>query len=105
MKPFVLLAFLLPALLTPSRAQTPAPSPPAGKTAPRPLFRDPVFDAPTDPVLCFCAEQNKWFMYYTQRRATAINVVELSVAAGKLLPGDRDQPTCIDLKPIREEER
>ena len=45
----------------------------AGKLAPRPLFCDPVFDAPTDPVLCFNAEQQKWLMYYTQRRGTATN--------------------------------
>ena len=45
----------------------------AGKLASRPLFCDPVFDAPTDPVLCFNAEQRKWFMYYTQRRGTATN--------------------------------
>ena len=44
---------------------------PQGRLAPRPLYRDPPFDAPTDPVLCFNAEQNKWFMYYTARRATA----------------------------------
>src|SRR6185503_14746053 len=43
------------------------------KPVPRPLYRDPVFDAPTDPVLCFNAEQKKWFMYYTARRATATN--------------------------------
>ena len=49
----------------------PAQTPPAGKAAARPLYRDPPFDAPTDPVLNFNAEQNKWFMYYTQRRATA----------------------------------
>lgn len=48
-------------------------TPPPGKLAPRPLYRDPVFDAPTDPVLCFNAEQNKWFMCYTARRATATN--------------------------------
>ncbi|MEJ2647612.1 MAG: hypothetical protein P8016_04280 [Sedimentisphaerales bacterium] len=46
---------------------------PQGKLVPRPLYRDPPFDAPTDPVLCFNAEQNKWFMYYTARRATAEN--------------------------------
>jgi hypothetical protein len=46
---------------------------PQGKAVPRPLYRDPVFDAPTDPVLCFNAEQKKWFMYYTARRATAPN--------------------------------
>ena len=42
-----------------------------GKAAPRPLYRDPQYDAPTDPVLCFNAELNRWFMYYTARRATA----------------------------------
>lgn len=46
---------------------------PRGKLAPRPLYRDPPFDAPTDPVLSFNAEQKKWFMYYTARRATAEN--------------------------------
>jgi hypothetical protein len=46
---------------------------PTGKPAPRPLYRDPPFDAPTDPVLTFNAETKKWFMYYTQRRATATN--------------------------------
>ncbi len=59
-----------------SPAAAPAPTPttlPAGKVATRPLFRDPVFDAPTDPVLCFNAETGKWFMYYTARRATATN--------------------------------
>jgi hypothetical protein len=38
-------------------------------------------------------------------RTTAINVVELSVANGKLIPGDPNQPTYIDLKPVREDER
>src|SRR5579862_5198327 len=42
-----------------------------GKVAPRPLYVDPAFKAPTDPVLCFNGEQNRWFMYYTARRATA----------------------------------
>ena len=37
-------------------APEPSPSLPLGKLAPRPLFRDPPFDAPTDPVLCFHAE-------------------------------------------------
>ncbi len=45
----------------------------AGKMAPRPLYRDPPFDAPTDPVLCFNSEARKWYMYYTARRATATN--------------------------------
>jgi hypothetical protein len=55
-------------------AQAPVTNPaPADKLAARPLFRDPPFDAPTDPVLCFDAEAKKWFMYYTARRATATN--------------------------------
>src|ERR1041385_6066020 len=54
-------------------AQTKTQRPPTGKLAPRPLYRDPPFDAPTDPVLCFNAEEKKWFMYYTARRATATN--------------------------------
>ena len=57
-----------------SEAGIPSPAAiPAGKIAPRPLYRDPPFDAPTDPVFCFNAEQKKWFMYYTARRATATN--------------------------------
>ncbi len=54
-------------------AGQPSAPTPAGRAAPRPLFRDPTYDAPTDPVLCFNAEQQKWFMYYTQRRGTATN--------------------------------
>lgn len=56
-----------------AHAQSSASAVPAGKLAPRPLYRDPPFDAPTDPVICYVAEQHKWFMFYTQRRATATN--------------------------------
>jgi beta-glucanase (GH16 family) len=38
-------------------------------------------------------------------RTTAINVVELSVINGKLVAGDPNQPTYIDLKPVREDEK
>jgi hypothetical protein len=38
-------------------------------------------------------------------RTTAINVVELSVIDGKLIAFDPEQPTYIDLKPIRENEK
>ena len=38
-------------------------------------------------------------------RSTAINVVELSVVDGKLIPGDPNQPAYVDLKPVREEEK
>ncbi len=65
-------AFLVVAAAVPSSTRAGMPSP-AGKPAPKPLYRDPPFDAPTDPVLCFNGEQKKWFMYYTARRATATN--------------------------------
>jgi hypothetical protein len=38
-------------------------------------------------------------------RGTAISVVELSVVNGKLIAGNPDQPTYIDLKPERELEK
>jgi hypothetical protein len=53
-----------------------------GKVVPRPLFRDPPFDAPTDPVLCFNAEAKKWYMYYTARRATATDAPGVSWVHG-----------------------
>jgi len=59
-----------------------APPPPAGKLAPRPLYRDPVSHSPADPSFCFNAGQNKWFMYYTARRATATNAPGVSWVYG-----------------------
>lgn len=35
-----------------------------------PLFRDPVFDGATDPVVVQNRETGEWWMLYTQRRAT-----------------------------------
>ena len=34
-----------------------------------PLFRDPVFDGPTDPTLIYNAATSEWWMFYTARRA------------------------------------
>jgi hypothetical protein len=48
--------------------QTPATKS-AGKIANKPLFRDPVFDGPTDPMIIWNSKEKKWFMFYTQRRA------------------------------------
>ena len=72
LKPALLLLLLWSGLVN-SAVQAQPPPAPSGKLAPKPLYRDPPFDAPTDPVFCFNAEQNKWFMYYTARRATATN--------------------------------
>jgi hypothetical protein len=51
-----------------------------------------------------------WWFYFNgpgspRGRTTAINVVELSVVDGKLIAGDPKQPTYIDLKSEREEEK
>ncbi|MBN2611636.1 MAG: family 43 glycosylhydrolase [Bacteroidales bacterium] len=42
-----------------------------GKTADKPLFRDPVYDGAADPVLIWNKAEKKWFMFYTNRRANA----------------------------------
>jgi hypothetical protein len=70
MKKIFLLGMLI-GLLAGSWCSAQQTAAPAGKIAPRPLYRDPPFNAPTDPVLCFNAESNKWFMYYTARRGSA----------------------------------
>lgn len=40
-----------------------------GKIANKPLFRDPVYDGAADPVVLWNQQENKWFMFYTNRRA------------------------------------
>ncbi|HEY3439250.1 MAG TPA: hypothetical protein VGK29_00790 [Paludibaculum sp.] len=42
---------------------------PAGKLAPKPLFRDPVHDGAADPVIVWNRAEKRWFMLYTNRRA------------------------------------
>lgn len=38
--------------------------------ADKPLFRDPVFDGAADPALIYHKKEKKWYMFYTNRRAT-----------------------------------
>ncbi len=40
-----------------------------GKPAPKPLFRDPIFDGAADPVVIWNQAEARWFMFYTNRRA------------------------------------
>ncbi len=40
-----------------------------GKVAPKPLFRDPVFDGAADPVVIWNKAKKRWWMFYTNRRA------------------------------------
>lgn len=37
--------------------------------APKPLYRDPVYDGAADPVVIWNRAEQKWFMLYTNRRA------------------------------------
>ena len=41
------------------------------KFADKPLFRDPVYDGAADPTVIWNRKENKWFMFYTNRRANA----------------------------------
>ena len=40
-----------------------------GKVASKPLFRDPVYDGAADPVVIWNDNEQRWFMFYTNRRA------------------------------------
>lgn len=44
---------------------------------PAPLFIDPIYGAPTDPVVIWHEEKQEWWMFYTQRRS---NHLELGVS-------------------------
>jgi hypothetical protein len=50
----------------PAGAQASAPS---SALAPKPLFRDPVFDGAADPSIIYDRAERKWLMFYTNRRA------------------------------------
>lgn len=41
------------------------------KIADKPLFHDPVFDGAADPTVIWNKKEKRWFMFYTNRRATA----------------------------------
>jgi hypothetical protein len=62
----VLLALLLIAPAVSAQA-------PEGTLASKPLYRDPVYDGAADPVLCWNKHEQKWFMFYTNRRANVEN--------------------------------
>jgi sucrose-6-phosphate hydrolase SacC (GH32 family) len=64
------LLVLLCALCIPAFAQGDA-----GRVAPKPLFRDPVQDGAADPVVIWNGREQKWFMFYTNRRANLTNGV------------------------------
>ena len=53
-----------------------------GMVAAKPLFRDPVYDGAADPVIIWNRKERKWFMFYTNRRANALNTPGVSWVHG-----------------------
>jgi hypothetical protein len=43
----------------------------SGKVAPKPLYRDPIYDGAADPVVVWNPHVRRWWMFYTNRRANA----------------------------------
>ncbi|WP_242692245.1 family 43 glycosylhydrolase [Aridibaculum aurantiacum] len=41
-----------------------------GVPAPKPLYRDPIYDGAADPVIIWNKQRKRWYMLYTNRRAT-----------------------------------
>ncbi|MDI1336616.1 MAG: glycosyl hydrolase [Lacunisphaera sp.] len=81
MKKFVLLLLglaggILAAPALPAVGTTAATD--AGTVAPKPLFRDPVYDGAADPIVVWNKAAGRWWMFYTNRRA---NVPGLSGVA------------------------
>ena len=70
-----LLIFLLSLL---GLSATPLAAAGTGPVAPKPLFRDPVCDGAADPVVVWNPHVQRWWMFYTNRRA---NVPGLSGVA------------------------
>lgn len=50
--------------------------------APKPLFRDPVHDGAADPVVIWNPHRQRWWMFYTNRRANATNAPGVSWVHG-----------------------
>ena len=48
------------------------------KVAAKLLYRDPVFDGAADPSLVWNSSENKWFMFYTNRRANVTGLEGVS---------------------------
>ncbi len=53
-----------------------------GVLAPKPVFRDPVYDGAADPVVIWNPLVSKWWMFYTNRRATMTELPGVSWVFG-----------------------
>ena len=81
-RPWILLAllaaFLVPPLTAAENANEPAAPASTPAAAPQPLYRDPIHDGAADPVVVWNPHVQRWWMFYTNRRA---NVPGLSGVA------------------------
>lgn len=53
-----------------------------GVVAPKPVFRDPVYDGAADPVVIYNPLVEKWWMFYTNRRANQTQLPGVSWVHG-----------------------
>ncbi len=53
-----------------------------GVKAPKPVFRDPVYDGAADPIVIWNPRVGKWWMYYTNRRANQTSLPGVSWVFG-----------------------
>ncbi len=51
---------------------------------PSPLFRDPIYDGATDPVVIWNREEECYYMFYTQRRSTSVQIGVSSIHGSKI---------------------
>lgn len=68
-----MLAVILSAVVNTGAADEPVANIDRGKLAPKPLYRDPIYDGAADPVLVWNPHVKRWWMFYTNRRATVTN--------------------------------
>jgi hypothetical protein len=55
---------------------------PAATVAPKPLYRDPVYDGAADTTLIWDRAGHRWVMFYTNRRANVQNLLGVSWVHG-----------------------
>jgi GH43 family beta-xylosidase len=53
-----------------------------GVVAAKPLFRDPVYDGAADPVVVWNPQVNRWWMFYTNRRANVAGLADIAWVHG-----------------------
>ena len=75
----------------------------AGAPAPKPLYRDPVYDGAADPVVIWNPAVQRWWMFYTNRRANRpelsgvawVHGTPIGIAAGTYLLWTPSDPATL----------